>query len=169
MRRVSTITSAPSAPSARSRHMKPKRSWPGVPNRYSLMSSSIVMQPKSSATVVVVFSGTWPVRSASSDAVVMAASVRSGVISEMDATAVVLPTPKPPAMTILTGVGVRGSTDGFKAADDPLDHGGVAGEVGGRPADDDVPERGQVRHEDPGHTDVQPEDRGDLRHRHGLR
>ena len=37
--------------------MKPNRSWPGVPNRYSLISSSIVIRPKSSATVVWVFAG----------------------------------------------------------------------------------------------------------------
>jgi hypothetical protein len=34
-------------------------------------------------------------------------SVVSGGTSEMAATAVVLPTPKPPAITILTGVGGR--------------------------------------------------------------
>jgi hypothetical protein len=38
------------------------------------------------------------------DALVMAASVRSGSISEMAPTKVVLPTPKPPAMTNLTDV-----------------------------------------------------------------
>ena len=34
-------TGAGRAPSARSFHMKPNRSWPGVPNRYSTISSSI--------------------------------------------------------------------------------------------------------------------------------
>lgn len=87
--------------------MKPNRSCPGVPNRYSLTSSSMVMQPKSRATVVVVLAGTWPVRSISAATEVIAASVRSGVISEIEDTAVVLPTPKPPAITILTGVGGR--------------------------------------------------------------
>src|SRR5215204_2911361 len=38
------------------------------------------------------------------DALVMAASVRSGSISEIAPTNVVLPTPKPPAMTNLTEV-----------------------------------------------------------------
>ena len=32
--------------------MKSKRSWPGVPNRYSTSSRSMVMRPKSIATVV---------------------------------------------------------------------------------------------------------------------
>src|SRR5438045_918874 len=43
--------------------MKPKRSCPGVPNRYSFSVSSMVRQPKSSAPVVDVLSGTSPVRS----------------------------------------------------------------------------------------------------------
>src|SRR6266498_1696859 len=49
------MTSAPIAPSVRSRHMKPNRSWPGVPNRYSLISASMVMQPKSTTTVALDF------------------------------------------------------------------------------------------------------------------
>src|SRR6185312_10544126 len=120
------MTSAPSAPLTRSFHMNANRSWPGVPNKYSLISSSMVMQPKSSATVVVVFSGTWPVRSSSAATEVIAASVVRGRISEIADTVVVFPTPKPPAMTILTGVGGRrapatGSPDGFESTDDPFD------------------------------------------------
>ena len=42
----------------------------------------------------------------------MAASVVSGTISETAPTKVVLPTPKPPAMTILTGVGAVDSPAG---------------------------------------------------------
>src|SRR5207244_11354245 len=62
-----------------------------------------------------------------SSVLVMAASVASGVISEMADTAVVLPTPNPPAMTIFTGVGgrwapVTGSADGFQSTDHPFDH-----------------------------------------------
>ena len=62
------------------------------------------MRPKSMATVVVVLPRIWLRSSMPVDAVVMAASVRSGSISEMAPTKVVLPTPKPPAMTNLTDV-----------------------------------------------------------------
>src|SRR6266511_1663215 len=78
MRRASTMTRAPSAPWDRSCHMKPNRSCPGVPNRYSLRPSSMVMQPKSSATVVDVFAGIWPARSTPTATEVMAASVLNG-------------------------------------------------------------------------------------------
>src|ERR1700756_3356269 len=56
------------------------------------------------ATVVVVLSGVWLRSSSPSLAVVITASVVSGVISETDPTNVVLPTPKPPATTIFTDV-----------------------------------------------------------------
>src|SRR5512140_3351031 len=46
------MTTKPSIPSARISHMKSKRRWPGVPNRYRIRSSSTVMRPKSIATVV---------------------------------------------------------------------------------------------------------------------
>jgi hypothetical protein len=54
---------------------------------------------------VVVLLGSADRSSTPADAEVMAASVVSGSISETAPTKVVLPTPKPPAMTILTGVG----------------------------------------------------------------
>src|SRR2546421_1658236 len=170
MRRASTMTSAPSAPCARSCHMKPTRSWPGVPNRYSLRLSSMVMQPKSSATVVDVLAGTSPVRSIWAATEVIAASVVSGRISEIDDTVVVLPTPKPPAMTIFTGTGGRrrpgnGSDDGFKSTDDPLDQVPVVRREAGA-LDDDVPLRGEVGDEHPGHPDVQLQLRRHLGHRH---
>src|SRR5215216_7365574 len=106
------------------------------------MSRSIVMQPKSSATVVVVLVGTCPVRSISVATEVMAASVVNGRISEMADTAVVLPTPNPPAITIFTGVGGRrlpaiGSVDGLESTNDPFDHVNVLmGLVFGAPNDD---------------------------------
>src|SRR3982751_5959025 len=103
-RRVSTITTAPSAPRTSSSHMNQKRVWPGVPNRYRIRSRSIEIRPKSIATVVVTFPGTWRVSSTPSPADVMIASVVSGVISETEPTSVVLPTPKPPAMTIFADV-----------------------------------------------------------------
>src|SRR5215468_979597 len=58
------------------------------------------MRPKSIATVVVVLPGTCRVSSTPTPADVMIASVVSGTISDTDPTSVVLPAPKPPAMTI---------------------------------------------------------------------
>src|SRR6266545_1933409 len=153
MRRASTMTRAPSAPWDRSCHMKPNRSCPGVPNRYSLRPSSMVMQPKSSATVVDVFAGIWPARSTPTATEVMAASVLNGRISEIADTAVVLPTPKPPAMTIFTGIGGRfapdrGSADSFESTDYPLDQVRVLRELEARALDNEVPQRREVGHED---------------------
>src|SRR5256885_16414801 len=62
------------------------------------------IRPKSIATVVVTLPGTARVSSTPSPADVMIASVVSGVISETEPTSVVLPTPKPPAMTIFADV-----------------------------------------------------------------
>src|SRR5690606_37565267 len=70
------------------------------------------MRPKSSATVVVVLVDEAP-SSMPTATDVMAASVDSGAISEMEPTNVVLPTPKPPAITIFTGVGGAGGAAGF--------------------------------------------------------
>src|SRR4029453_726156 len=100
------------APRHRSSHMNQNRSWPGVPNRYRIRSLSRVMRPKSIATVVAVLWGSADRSSTPAEAVVMAASVVSGSISETTPTSVVLPTPKPPAMTILTGIGRRCWGDG---------------------------------------------------------
>src|SRR5215216_6577270 len=151
MRRASTMTRAPSAPYARSCHMKPNRSCPGVPNRYSLISWSMVIQPKSSATVVETLSGVCPVLSISAATDVIAASVVNGVISEIAETAVVFPTPKPPAITIFTGTGGRGapatSADGFKSTDHPFDQVRVLRKREVRTAYDEVPQLGEVSHE----------------------
>src|SRR5580693_5024396 len=103
-RRVSARTTAPSAPYARSSHMNQKRSWPGVPKRYRASRLAIVIRPKSIATVVVVLSPT-PLRSSTPTLFwVSASSVRSGRISLIVLTSVVLPTPNPPATRILKGV-----------------------------------------------------------------
>src|SRR5436305_5636513 len=103
-RRVSTMTTAPMAPRTSSSHMNQNRVCPGVPNRYRIRSRSIEIRPKSIATVVVTLPGTCRVSSTPSPADVMIASVVSGVISETDPTSVVLPTPKPPAITIFADV-----------------------------------------------------------------
>src|SRR4029077_2319621 len=63
------------------------------------------------ATVVVVLSGVADRSSNPALAEVMTASVVSGVISETEPTKVVLPTPNPPATTILTDVMAAGASD----------------------------------------------------------
>ena len=84
--------------------MNQNRVWPGVPNKYRIRSSAMVMRPKSIATVVVSLPGTLDASSTPAPADVMTASVVSGSISETAPTSVVLPTPKPPAMTIFAEV-----------------------------------------------------------------
>src|SRR4051794_12649056 len=69
-----------------------------------MRSRSMLIRPKSMATVVVIFPGTCRLSSTPTPAEVMIASVVSGVISETDPTSVVLPTPNPPAMTIFADV-----------------------------------------------------------------
>ena len=66
-----------------------------------------MIRPKSIATVVVDLRGTASRSSTPSDSLVTRASVRSGWISETDPTRVVLPTPKPPATTILVDAAAR--------------------------------------------------------------
>jgi len=80
----------------------------------------MLMRPKSIATVVVVFWSIFDVSSTPSEAVVMLASVRSGSISEQLPTKVVLPTPKPPATTILADIGLSIS-ELFDTGNNPLD------------------------------------------------
>src|SRR5437764_3605796 len=107
-RRVSTSTTAPSAPRISSSHMNQNRVCPGVPNRYRIRSVAIVIRPKSMATVVVAFPGTFVGSSMPTPAAVITASVVSGVISETAPTSVVLPTPNPPATTIFADLIVAG-------------------------------------------------------------
>src|SRR5215475_14721251 len=82
------------------------------------------MRPKSIATVVVVLPGTCRLSSTPMPAEVMMASVVSGVISETEPTSVVLPTPKPPAMTIFADVtrpdGMRAMSEPPKSTQHPL-------------------------------------------------
>src|SRR3954470_19815317 len=75
------------------------------------------MRPKSMATVVDVLPVLVPpVSSMPSATLVIAASVVSGAISEMEPTKVVFPTAKPPATMILTGSGAL-SSSGCESAD----------------------------------------------------
>src|SRR6478672_5297361 len=106
---------APMAPRIRSSHMNQNLRWPGVPNRYSTKSSSRVMRPKSMATVVVVFNGVAARPSTPSDALVTNASVRSGMISEIAPTKVVLPAPNPPETTIFVEAGARLAEESVEA------------------------------------------------------
>ena len=74
------------------------------------------MRPKSMATVVDVLPVLVPpVSSMPSATLVMAASVVSGAISEMEPTNVVFPTAKPPATMILTGRGTPSSSGSVSA------------------------------------------------------
>src|SRR3954447_20033841 len=109
----------------------------------------MVMQPKSSATVVRVLAGTSSASSVAAAAVVMAASVVSGRISEIAPTVVVLPTPKPPAMTSFTGRGGRrapatGSAEFFERTDHPFDHVQVVGRLRVRALHHEAAERREV-------------------------
>src|SRR5262245_7942839 len=63
------------------------------------------MRPKSIATVVVFLRSTPDMSSIPTLSSVTSSSVRSGCVSDTVPTIVVLPTPKPPAITILTAVG----------------------------------------------------------------
>src|SRR5882672_5780994 len=89
-----------------------------------MRSRSIEMRPKSIATVLVVLPGTCRLSSTPTPAEVMIASVVSGVISETDPTSVVLPTPKPPAITIFADVtrpdGVRAMSEPPKSTQHPF-------------------------------------------------
>src|SRR5690606_31284050 len=100
-RRVSASTTAPMAPAASSSHMNQNRSCPGVPNRYSSRWSDSVIRPKSIATVVVVLSPTPDTSSTPTPRSVSGSSVCRGLISLIEPTIVALPTPNPPAMSIL--------------------------------------------------------------------
>src|ERR1700759_3345672 len=81
------------------------------------------------ATVVVLLSGTWDKSSTSVLATVIMASVVNGTISETEPTNVVLPTPNPPATTILTEVVARRESTSklVEATQHPFEQVGVRG------------------------------------------
>src|ERR1700752_3202854 len=146
--------------------MNQNRCCPGVPNKYRISPASSVTRPKSMATVVVVLSGTADRSSTPALADVMTASVVSGVISDTDPTKVVLPTPNPPATTILTEVMAGASARGWVTLDltESTKHPFEQVEV--RTAlrvialvDADEPVCAHVRDENPGHAERQPEHR----------
>src|SRR3954452_19265849 len=134
------------------------------------------MRPKSMATVVDVLPVLVPpVSSIPSAMLVMAASVVSGAISEIDPTNVVFPTAKPPATMILTGSGAGGAeatdaavvSEGLEAIEAPFEQlsvravtgPGVVWCGGGEEALLD-----HVADEDPDDTEGEVEVGGDLGH-----
>src|SRR3954469_20036177 len=131
----------------------------------------MLIRPKSMATVVVVLPGTCRLSSTPTPADVMIASVVSGVISETEPTSVVLPTPKPPAMTIFADVtrpddercGVMSEPP--KSTQHPFQqfcaHRVVVLERG-RLVHGDQSTRRHVRDENPRHAERQLHPRGDL-------
>src|SRR5262249_20380108 len=160
------------APWMRSSHMNQKRCWPGVPNRYRMSPASRVTRPKSIATVVVVLSGVCDRSSTPELAAVMTASVVSGVISETDPTKVVLPTPKPPATTILTEVIAvspvlfRAGLELAKSTEHPFEQVEVRAALGvAKLVNPDQSLRRHVGDEDSGYPQRHPEHCGYFRHR----
>src|SRR5262245_54349736 len=131
------------------------------------------MRPKSRATVVRVFSGVCPVRSTSAATSVIAASVVSTSISEMAPTAVVFPTPKPPAITIFTGMGCIGrgcacrpsegsSVELVQSTDHPLNDLDTTGRVDRRPGDREITAGDQVADQNADDSQMQVQGTGDL-------
>src|SRR5699024_897503 len=126
--RVSTSTTPPSAPRARSSQRNQKRACPGVPKRNSSRSESSVIRPKSIATVVCDFVVSGPGSSIPALTSVIQASVLTGGISETELTSVVFPTPNPPATTIFAeivsapGSGSASCGEAFESIEDPLQH-----------------------------------------------
>src|SRR6476469_7504743 len=121
------------------------------------------MRPKSIATVVDVLPVLVPpVSSMPSATLVIAASVVSGAISEIDPTKVVFPTAKPPATMILTGRGAfsssgcesadAGASERLKAIEHPFEQFQVGTFVSGLVTGEE-PLFGHIADENPGHTE----------------
>src|SRR5690349_20019063 len=150
--------------------MNQKRVCPGVPKRYRIRSSAMVMRPKSMATVVVSLPGTLDGSSMPWPAEVMTASVVSGLISETAPTSVVLPTPKPPATTIFAEVVARvgaAALELAKSTEDPFEQRDIGRSArlarGGGLVDGDETGLGKVGDEDAGDTERHACQCGDLR------
>src|SRR5699024_714290 len=175
--RVSTSTTAPIAPTARSSHMNQNRCWPGVPNTYNTRSESSETRPKSIATVVVDLFGVPERSSTDTLASVIDASVVRGLISDTPPTSVVLPTPKPPATTIFADEVGPAAADVFaselnspKATEHPfheLDTRPVP-HTGARRMHQNQPQPGNVAHKHSNHTQRQLQQSRDLGNRPGI-
>src|ERR1700744_3910964 len=129
------------------------------------------MRPKSIATVVVFLSGTWDRSSTSVEATVMTASVVRCVTPDTEPTKLFLPTPKPPATTILTEVIAEASpppcgratldlTESTKHPFEQVKVGSAFGVVTLVNADQAV--CAHVRDQNPRHAEWHPEHRRDL-------
>src|SRR6201995_848811 len=127
------------------------------------------MRPKSIATVVVFLSRPCDRSSTSVDATVMTASVVHGTISDTEPTKVVLPTPNPPATTILTEVVARreSTLKLVEATQNPLEQIGIRGVVG-RSVHQHETGVGQVADEHPGHPERDTQLGCDLGHRSAV-
>src|SRR5215207_11576585 len=126
----------------------------------------MVIRPKSMATVVVVFPVTRLMSSIPSDTSVIRASVRSGGISDTAPTNVVFPTPKPPAITILTGTGASGGSAGTEPLQESFENGHVR--AVGCPrwrVDGQVAARREIPDQDPRDTQRYVQARCQLDHR----
>src|SRR5262245_20976592 len=175
-RRVSASTIAPIAPSESSSQMNRNRSWPGVPNRYRTRSAVSVMRPKSIATVVVALVSTPSMSSTPTLSSVRYSSVSSGWISLTAPTSVVLPTPKPPAMRILSATGMSSSSGapvapskGAKAIEDRLENtlGGLVVRRHGRSGPDVAPVE-EIAEQDPHRPHREVEVRRQFGDRHRI-
>src|SRR5258708_5615334 len=121
------------------------------------------------ATVVVVFSGVAERSSTPVLAAVITASVRNGMISDTAPTKVVLPTPKPPPIMILTDISVGPASDLAKSTENPFKEPAVRLFVCGVGlVQPQQPLVGHVGDQYPGHPERQPQQRRDLRHRTPL-
>ena len=112
------------------------------------------------ATVVVVLVVTFDASSIPSLTLVMAASVVSGSISEIEPTNVVLPTANPPAITIFTGMGAGAvgaspmsavaMSEGLEAIEDPFEQSEIRSTSGRAGVDGDVSLVDEIAQDDPG-------------------
>src|ERR1700722_18302477 len=147
--------------------MNQKRSWPGVPKRYSTRRLPMVIRPKSIATVVVVFLST-PLRSSRPAlALVRASSVHSGRTSLTAPTNVVLPAPNPPATRILNAASGRSgvSSEGAESMQYLLKQVSAGLFAGGPPwHHGHAALLDEIGHEDPDHTDRQRHVRRHISH-----
>src|SRR3954447_14084674 len=130
------------------------------------MPSGKVMRPKSSAAVVSTLSGVSVATSTPTPTSVMAASVVSGSISEIEPTVVVLPTPKPPAMTTLSAMGAGARSEATDTLQQSFEHTDALVEDGARGrADGEDAFTGEVADQHAHDTDGHLEDRRDLHDR----
>src|SRR6516162_4004064 len=149
--------------------MNQKRSWPRVPNRYRLTPPRKLIRPKSMATVVVVFRSTPAVSSMPVPRSLSTSSVRSGRISLIVRTSVVLPTPNPPAMMILVMIGAAARSEGLESIEHIPHHAQVGYRaVTGPPEHRDKPFLVQVAEQDPDHRQRQVDIGGHVGDDHGT-